>query len=124
MKNANTEKIVNRRRNSKILTAIVCFFFGSVAQASSATYGYITAFNPGLDGSGILTFSTTGTRTARPACATLDRWVVSTSTSAGQFMASALLTAYSMHKRVSINGLGNCAVWSDTETVYYFFLED
>lgn len=103
---------------------MVAFFIGSVAQASSATYGNITTFNPSLDGSGILTFVTTGSRTARPACASLDRWVVSTNTTAGQFMASALLTAYSMRKRVSITGTGNCNVWGDTETVYYFYIED
>jgi uncharacterized protein YggE len=110
-------------RSLAILLAITCLAITNPAQASEATYGYITAFNPGLDGSGLLTFSTTGTRTARPGCS-MDRWVISTNTNAGQFMASALLTAFSMKKRVKITGTGTCAVWPDTETVYYFFIED
>ena len=109
-----------------LLSSAVAALSGAPAYAdpSNATYGYITAFNPGLDGSGVLTFSTTGSRTARPSCATLDRWVVSTNSNAGQFMASALLTAFSPHKKVQIQGTGDCAVWHDTETVYYFFIED
>ncbi len=94
------------------------------ANASGATYGYITGFNPGLDGSGILTFSTSGVRSTRPGCATLDRWVISTNTNAGQFMASAILTAYSMKKRVMITGTGDCLVWFDTETIHHFTIED
>jgi hypothetical protein len=116
---------LNRVLTGCMAAASLLIGSGAQAQASNASYGYITAFNPGLDGNGILTFSTTGTRTTpRPQCATLDRWVVSTSTSSGQFMASALLTAFSMKKKVRIFGTGSCAVWGDTETVYYFFIED
>jgi hypothetical protein len=96
----------------------------SAAHASTAAHGYIQAFNPGLDGGGLLTFSTNGSRTARPGCAILDRWVIATNTPAGQFMASAILTAFSLKKRVMVTGTGNCNVWGDTETVYYFFIED
>jgi hypothetical protein len=106
------------------LAIITCILASSAVRASDSSYGYIQTLNPGLDGSGMLVFTTTGSRSARPSCATLDRWTISTNTNAGQFMASAILTAWSLHKRVAITGLGNCSVWGDTETVYYFVVED
>lgn len=106
------------------LAIVTCILASAATRASNSSYGYIQTLNPGLDGGGILVFTTTGTRDTRPGCATLDRWVISTTTSGGQFMASAILTAWSLHKRVAITGTGNCAVWSDTETVYYFVAED
>lgn len=114
-------------RRSLIATFIVVINFLTIpnlARASDASFGYIANFNASSDGSGILTFTTNGTRTARPACAILDRWVIPANTSAGQFMASTILTALSMRKRIVIRGTGTCAFWGDTETVHYFNIED
>ncbi|MEA1677354.1 hypothetical protein [Nitrospirillum sp. BR 11163] len=69
---------------------------------------------------GVLFFIQHGTRTDRPACATLDRWVINVNTPSGQTMAAALMMAYSMHKQVEIHGTGSCPDWGDTETVDYF----
>jgi hypothetical protein len=62
-------------------------------------------------------FEQSGTRTSRPACATATRWVIDTSTLAGQAMFSQLLTAYSLGRKVYISGTGDCALWGDSEGV-------
>jgi hypothetical protein len=34
------------------------------------------------------------------------------------------MTAYSLHKRISIHGTGTCSIWGDTETVDHFVVEN
>ncbi|MEA1677353.1 hypothetical protein [Nitrospirillum sp. BR 11163] len=65
-----------------------------------------------------------GTRTNRPACSTLDRWVINVTTPSGQAMASAVMLAYSLGKNIEIYGTGDCRDWPDTETVDYFQIAD
>lgn len=67
-------------------------------------------------------FSQAGARTARPACATIDRWAFSLANPSGQGMLAAILTAYSLGRPVSVVGTGTCDVWPDTETVVYIFM--
>lgn len=51
------------------LAIVTCVLASSATRASSSSYGYIQTLNPGLDGAGILVFTTTGSRDARPGCA-------------------------------------------------------
>lgn len=105
--------------------SLVLFSEASSAAASSVTAGTINSmtvqvYSPG----GQYFFSTTGTRTATPSCATQPRWVIDTSTSAGQSQVAALLSAYTMNKKVSVTGTGTCSVWADTETVLVLYIID
>jgi len=78
---------------------------------------------------GAVLFSTDASVSARtgiPACGqgNAARWAIDASTTAGQAAVSVLLTAWSQHKRVNVVGSGACNIWSDTETVAYFLVED
>lgn len=106
-----------------IVLSVGTFLSSSLTHASEASYGYITTLNPN-PANNMIVFHHTGTRSSRPTCATLDRWVIGVSTAGGQMAAAALLTAHSQRKRIYVYGKGACDVWGDTETVQYFFLED
>lgn len=117
-------KTENKRplRAISILLAGLCLPTTASADASGASMGYIIGVQPAAPGG--LFFRQTGSRSTRPSCATIDRWVINVSTPEGQTMAATLLTAYSLHKRISVTGTGGCATWGDTETVLYFAVED
>jgi hypothetical protein len=92
------------------------------AFAGTSDVGGISGVLPHYAG---LLFNQSGTRYSAPACATLSgRWVINVGTPQGQAMAAALLTSYMAHKRITVVGTGDCGVWSDTETVAYFRIED
>jgi hypothetical protein len=94
------------------------------AHAGSAGYGNIFAILPhnfGPDGQ--FFFQTDGVRSGTPACGTVNRWVIKNA-GAGKMQISVLMAAKVMNKRISIAGNGLCDVWSDTETVMYFVIED
>lgn len=103
---------------SLIVLMMGCVSLSNVASASSASPGSIDIINPLAQGPVI--FTHTGARTARPACATLDRWAIDTSTNAGQALVASLLIAYAMSKQIIVNGTGACSAWGDTETVSNF----
>jgi hypothetical protein len=65
-----------------------------------------------------------GTRTDRPACATVARWVINNAWPAAKFQVNVLLAAALTGKRVRVQGTGDCAAWGDTETVWDVHLED
>jgi hypothetical protein len=69
-------------------------------------------------------FQLSGTRTTKPACATMDRWVFDNSTTKGQAMISTLLTAYASRKQVAIGGTCSCGDWADIESVSYIMIID
>lgn len=77
---------------------------GMISDIFSSAVG-LTAFNQG------------GTRTAKPACATQDRWAIDTTTPAGQAMTAMLLTAYTTNRPIRIDGTGTCTLDSQFETV-------
>lgn len=91
------------------------------AQASTTGPGFITTIHALVGGTPL--FIQTGSRTAKPACATSNRWAIPNS-SAGQSMLSILLTAYAQGKRIWIVGTGTCPDWGDSETVSYFYIDD
>jgi hypothetical protein len=115
-------KLTRRGVLASAISACIALCVSGPASASTASPGNITTLLPSA--AGMLFFNHTGTRTGRPSCATLDRWVFSTTTPAGQTLASALLTAWSLHKQITVIGNGVCDTWGDTETVSYFFIID
>jgi len=62
-------------------------------------------------------FEQLGTRSAKPACVTTDRWVIDTSTTAGQALLAQILSAHATGQQVYISGKANCVLWGDSETV-------
>ena len=110
-------------RRSCGVMALALLAVSAPAVAGSSALGSITGVLP--HSSGGLFFAQTGTRSAAPSCATvIQRWVINVTTAEGQAMAAALLTAYMAHKRITVQGTGDCGVWADTETVNYFIIED
>jgi len=100
--------------------AALLLAYAAPAISSSSTAGSISNITP--NAAGRVFFQHSGTHTARPSCATLDRWVIDTTTAGGQALLSALLTAYSTGKQIQIDGTGNCSAWGDTETVDRFVI--
>jgi hypothetical protein len=115
-------KLARRGVLASAISAAIAFCTSVPASASTTAPGNIVGVLP--HAAGVLLFNHTGTRTGRPACSTVDRWAVSTTTPAGQAMASALLTAWSLHKQITVIGSGACDIWGDTESVSYFVISD
>lgn len=88
--------------------------------ASSAGFGSLNTVLPHTGGA--LIFNQTGTRSARPACATQDRWAIGSATDAEKMLIATFLTAFAQGKQISIQGSGACTVWPDTETITYFIV--
>lgn len=110
-------------RISGMVAIIGCSVAPVPSFAGSAGIGSIITVFPHSQAG--LFFEQTGTRVSPPTCATQAiRWVIDVTTSQGQAMVAALLTAQSRGKRISIQGTGDCEVWGDTETVLYFIIED
>ena len=110
-------------RRSCGMMALALLAVSDPAVAGSSAVGPISGVLP--HSSGGLFFVQTGTRSSAPSCATVtQRWVINVATAQGQAMAAALLTAYMAHKRITVQGTGDCGVWADTETVSYFIIED
>lgn len=107
------------------------FAIGALLPVHSAIASNTNNFGP-ISGvyatnAGAVLFSvTTSGRTGIPACgaAAPSRWAIDVTTSTGQAQAAALLSAYTLKKRIWVNGTGTCSIWSDTETAAYFNIED
>lgn len=108
------------KRLPRMLSALFAIW-AAPSFASSAGSGGINTLLP-ISG-GLLFFGHTGTRTARPTCATQqDRWVINGTTDGGKIIISTLLSAYAQGKQIFVQGNGACANWSDTETVDYIIV--
>jgi hypothetical protein len=94
----------------------------NAVHASTAGAGNITGILAHQQG--LLFFNQHGARTAAPACVTMDRWVVDTSTISGQSLAATLISAWSLGRKVIVQGAGGCTKWGDTETVDYVQIAD
>lgn len=92
------------------------------AEASEAGIGKPSALLVHEQGAAF--FHHDGPRTARPACASEDRWVINLSTQAGQAMYAAVLTAIASGRKIAVHGAGTCSVWGDTESVTYIQVFD
>lgn len=102
-----------RRRTAGALAAIIA----SAAPASASDQSLGTVWGILVHDAGKVFFYQRGTRTARPSCATQDRWVFDVTTTTGQAMLATLLTVYAADRPVTVNGTGVCTDWGDTETV-------
>lgn len=54
-----------------------------------------------------------------PSCATSSRFVINTTTPAGQALFSTLLSAVKAHTPVTVHGEGVCNIWGDSESVEF-----
>ena len=91
----------------------------SGADASTEAGSHITSYTPQV--SGRMFFTTDGQRSNLPSCATAsNRWVIDTTTPAGQAVVAGMLTAYAQHRTLTLVGTGDCSEWGDTETVVFF----
>jgi hypothetical protein len=68
---------------------------------------------------GRLFFEVSGSRAGQPSCAIHTRWVIDTTSPAGQSVAATLLSAYGLGRNVMVAGTGECGLWGDTESVDY-----
>lgn len=66
---------------------------------------------------GFVFFQHSGARSARPSCATMDRWAINYATPAGQALLAHLFTVRASSRTVSIIGAGTCDSWPDTEDI-------
>lgn len=91
----------------------------TAALASNAGAGTINTVIVNSQGKAF--FTQTGSRSGQPSCATTEpnRWAFDVTTAKGQAMLALVLTAYSAGKQVTVNGIGSCPDWGDTETVDY-----
>ncbi len=99
---------------AKMTILTLSFLTSGQSFASQTNAGYVSQILVTTDSRAY--FEQSGVRTARPTCATLTRWVIDTSTFAGQAMLSLVLSAQAQHMPVYISGSGNCALWGDSET--------
>lgn len=99
----------------RIILSIALFAMASPAIASQTDKGVtsqiltvnnVTAF-----------FEQNGSRSTRPACATMTRWAIDVSNAAGQAMLAHLLAMNAQHRSVYVTGSGDCSTWADSETV-------
>ncbi len=97
----------------------------SPAHASGSDYGLITQIYGTHNGA--VLFTVDAPRGPLPGCqyaALPKRWAIDASTVAGQAQVAVLLSAHARGKRVAISGIHSCSIWGDTETVWYFVVED
>jgi hypothetical protein len=72
---------------------------------------------------GVVLLTTTGTRTAAPACATVaGRFAFDSTTPAGRSQLAGLLAAEAADRVVTIAGKGDCSAYADSETLEYFYI--
>lgn len=111
-------------KKSLSLAALACCAMALPAHASDASTGTITQLQAPQNGAVIFVHS--GTRTTPPSCGVAygTRWVIDASTPQGQSQLSVLLTAYALHKSITIHGTGICNIWGDTETASILLIND
>jgi hypothetical protein len=97
--------------------AAACVCVCTPVQASTSAPGKI--YNILSHRQGRLFFEQNGARSGAPQCATIARWVIDTTTAAGQSMAATVLSAWSLGRSVQVVGTNECGTWGDTETADY-----
>lgn len=113
----------------------IAFSFGTMVlllqlafsiEASNGDYGTISKMH--FMSNGAVIFYHDGARTGNfpTGCTNQNtRWVIDSSTTGGKSQLSGLLSAYSLKKKVKVVGSGICdPIWSDTEGVSWFLVQD
>lgn len=113
------------RRGSRLTIILACLFYiipPQVADASTTSQGYVTGVVPTAGGA--VFFYVDGTRSTPPGCASgQPRWTIDATTTAGQAMTAAILTAFSAHQHITVFGTSSCDTSSDSENVAFFLIE-
>lgn len=91
--------------------------FSSGANAADSNGG--TILNIFVQQEGAALFQVSNISGSWPSCATSSRFVINTTTPAGQALFSTLLSALKAHTPVNIHGKGVCDIWGDSESVEY-----
>lgn len=74
---------------------------------------------------GTVLVSTTGNRPNVPSCSTVvGRFAFNSTTPGGRTLLAGLVAAEAADRYVVIVGTGNCDVYSDSETIEYFYIVD
>jgi hypothetical protein len=94
------------------------------AQASVAWHGVLSS--PHFMGNGVVLVYTAGSRSNIPACGISQpaRFAVDSTTPSGRSQLAGLLTAFASGKQVVIVGNDTCSVYSDSETINYFYIAE
>ena len=110
----------------RLLGALVSFCllsFPGLASAGGAWAGLIS--NVHVFDTGVVIFSSSGTRYGVPACAaSTNRFVIDASTAGGKAQLAGLLAAYHAGKAITVLGNGTCTIYFDSESVTYFLTAD
>lgn len=94
------------------------------AHAGDALIGMLS--QPHFMSNGIVLVSTDGQRLGTPNCAlgSPTRFAIDATSTAGKIQLAGLQSAHASGKPVRIIGTGNCSVYSDSETISYFYIGD
>ena len=108
----------------RLFLILFLFLIFTNAFAGSATSGTLSTVHTFASGQ-VLVY-TNGSRSDVPTCATIQpaRFAINGNTAGGKVLAAAVLTAYSLGKRVTIIGNGTCDVYGDTESISYIYTND
>jgi hypothetical protein len=102
----------------KLFLSLVLAFSSFAALAVGTSTGTITAIY--AMPSGVMMFTSSGSSSGQPGCATsAGRFAIDTTTAAGKEQAASLMYAAAIGKTVAFTGLGTCAIWSDSEGLNY-----
>jgi len=112
------------KRFAQFLATALAFASTAAHASNNTDWAYLTS--PFGTSNGAVLFSTAVSTTGRPSCGAglPNRWAVDASTVAGRSQLSLLMMAYALHKRVFVVGTHGCSIWGDTETVWYFHVEN
>lgn len=96
----------------------------SAAHGGDALSGMLS--QPHFMSTGLVLVTTDGQRLGTPTCALGSpyRFVIDATTPAGKVQLAGLLSAHAAGKPVRIVGTGNCSLYSDSETISYFYIVD
>lgn len=109
-----------RAKDKAIMCALVVAMFGANAllPAHALTTGLVAKYVIWATNSTLL-LTMSAVDPGRPACATTGRYSVSLSTSQGQAVVAAILSAQAQGLQLIVSGTGQCALWPDSEDVSY-----
>jgi hypothetical protein len=113
------ERITKSIRLAAIAIALLA---APAAWTSIAWDGTLT--NPHFMQNGVVLVYTSGNRPSIPACGAGQptRFALDGSTAQGKTQVAGLLAAYAAGKQVVIVGTDTCSVYSDSETISYFYI--
>lgn len=108
----------------KSISVVLGLLAVSSAHGGDALMG--TLSQPHFMANGVVVVYTDGQRLGTPNCALASptRFAIDAATTAGKVQLAGLLSAHATGKPVRIVGTGTCSVYSDSETINYFYIGD